>query len=235
MSSVPARRLFTTLQERIAPEHTAVIVVDMQNDYVSIGGAGHRRHGSVDAAQSIIPALQELLRAATRVGTLVVYIQMTMDRDLRLVSDPEYLRRRAVWGDLAVVEKGTWGHEIIPELAPEPGDLLVEKHRRSAFAGTTLDQILRSNHIASTIVTGVVTHGCVDSTVRDAMLRDYYVTLVRDCVSSAAQDLHDATLFLLERIMPLENSIVTTRQIVEQWATLPAVGAPAALAQPMTA
>src|SRR5689334_18685966 len=78
MSSVPARRLFTTLQQRIAPVHTAVIVVDMQNDYVSIGGAGHRRHGSVEAAQSIIPALQTLLSSARRVGALVVYIQMTM-------------------------------------------------------------------------------------------------------------------------------------------------------------
>jgi ureidoacrylate peracid hydrolase len=151
------------------------------------------------------------------------------------VSDPEYLRRREIWGDLAVVEQGTWGHEMVAELAPRPGDMIVDKHRRSGFAGTTLDQVLRSNHICSTIVTGVVTHGCVDATVRDAMLRDYYVTVVRDCVSSSSRELHDTALFLLERIMPLEDSVVTHEQITEIWARLPAVNEPVALTPPVTA
>jgi nicotinamidase-related amidase len=220
MCPAPARHLLTTLRERILPAHTAVLVVDMQNDYVSPGGATDQRQGNVAAAQAVIPATARLLRAAREAGALVVYIKMTMDAELRTVSDVEYLRRVDRWGDLGVAVKGTWGHEVCPELAPQKGDLEVEKFRSSGFTGTNLDQVLRSNGIRSTIVTGVVTHGCVDSTARDAMLYDYYLTIARDCVASPNREQHEASLFLLERRMQLPDSLVTADRIIAEWKSL---------------
>jgi nicotinamidase-related amidase len=217
MRGAPSRQLLTTLRERILPGHTAVLVVDMQNDYVSAGGATDRRHGSVEAAQAIIPNIKRLLSAAREVGALVVYVKMAMDAELRTVSDVEYLRRVDRWGDLPVAVKGTWGHEVCPELAPEPGDLEVEKHRSSGFTGTNLDQVLRSNQIRSTIITGVVTHGCVESTVRDAMLYDYYVTLVRDGVASPNREQHQLALMMLENRLQLADSVVTTDCVIAEW------------------
>jgi nicotinamidase-related amidase len=224
MPLVPQRHLLVTFRERILPEHTAVIVVDMQNDYVSLGGATHQRKGNIAPALEIVPRIKGLLTAARDVGALVILVQMTMDADLRCLSDAEYLRRRVRWGDVPCVVEGSWGHEIVPELAPQPRDLVVSKNRSSAFIGTNLDLLLRSNRILTTIVTGTVTNGCVNSTARGAMLHDYNVAVVSDCVASSDRELHDATLMLLRRQLELDDSVVPAQRIIDEWATLPRVG-----------
>ncbi|MGH7845799.1 MAG: cysteine hydrolase family protein, partial [Candidatus Binatia bacterium] len=137
--SASSRQLLTTLKERIEPPHSALLVVDMQNDYVSERGASHKRHGTVSAARAIIPAIQKLLRASRQAGTMIAYIQMTFDPELRLLSDVDYLRRVKRYGETPMVVKGSWGHEVIAELAPQTGDLVVEKQRSSGFVGTNLD------------------------------------------------------------------------------------------------
>jgi nicotinamidase-related amidase len=119
-----------------------------------------------------------------------------------------------------MVVKGTWGHEVVEELAPYPGDMRVEKQRSSAFIGTHLDLLLRSNHIQSVIVTGVVTQGCVMATASSALLHDYYVTVVSDCVASSKKELHDAALLLLKNTLVLEQSVIPARKITDLWAGL---------------
>jgi nicotinamidase-related amidase len=207
----------TTLTDRIKPSRTAVLVVDMQNDYVAEGGASHKRHGTVAAVRSIIPTAQRLIRSARTAGTLVVYIQMTFDSELRLLSDVDYLRRIKRYGETPMVVKGTWGHEVASELAPLPGDMSVEKQRSSAFVGTNLDLLLRSNHIQSVIVTGVVTQGCVLATASSALMHDYYVTVASDCVASANKELHDAALLILRSSLVLEDSTVAAQRIMDVW------------------
>jgi nicotinamidase-related amidase len=216
MSAYP-RMLLTTLKERVKPSHTALLVVDMQNDYVSERGASHKRHTTVSAVRAIIPTIQKLLHASREAGTMVTYIQMTFDPELRLLSDVDYVRRVKRYGETPMVVKGSWGHEVIADLAPQTGDLVVEKQRSSAFVGTNLDLLLRSNHIKSVIVTGVVTQGCVMATATSALLNDYYVTVVTDCVASAQKELHDAALLLLKNTLVLEDSLVTAQQIVDIW------------------
>jgi nicotinamidase-related amidase len=218
VSSTQARNLLTSLDERIKPSHTALLVVDMQNDYLSEGGASHRRHGTVSAMRDIIPPLQKLLTSARHAGILVVYIQMTFDQEMRLLSDVEYLRRIKRYGETPMLVKNTWGHEVVPELAPQPGDMIVEKQRSSAFVGTNLDLLLRSSHIQSVIVTGIVTQGCVLATAKSAAY-DYYVTTVSNCVASHKTELHDAALLLLRNTLALEDSVVTADKITNSWLT----------------
>jgi nicotinamidase-related amidase len=93
--------------------------------------------------------------------------------------------------------EGTWGAEILPEVAPQPGDVVVKKWRSSAFVGTNLDMVLRCNDIKSIVVTGDVTQGCVESTARDAAFHDYYVVVLEDCVATYDRDLHEASLKVL--------------------------------------
>lgn len=217
MSLPHTRKLLTTLSERVTPPRTAVLVVDMQNDYVAEGGASHKRHGTVAAVRSIIPTVQRLVRSARTAGTLVVYIQMTFDSELRLLSDVDYLRRIKRYGETPMVVKGTWGHEVADELAPLPGDMRVEKQRSSGFVGTNLDLLLRSNHIRSVIVTGVVTQGCVLATASSALVHDYYVTVAGDCVASANKELHDAALLILRSSLVLEDSVVAAQKIIDIW------------------
>src|SRR5690349_8229488 len=161
------RQLLSTFREQIDPRHTAVLVVDMQNDYAAPGGATAVRCGSVDGSRAIIPNIHRLLTAAREHGALVVYIKMALDANLRLVSDVEYLRRRNRWRDIPVAVKGSWGFDVVDELAPKPGELQVEKTRSSGFVSTNLDKVLRSHYIRTVLATGVVTNGCVGATVRD--------------------------------------------------------------------
>src|SRR5215510_5349390 len=217
MSLPHSRKFLTTLRDRIAPTRTALLIVDMQNDYVAEGGASHKRHGTVAAVRAIIPTVKQLLLSARTAGTMVAYIQMTFDPELRLLSDVDYLRRVKRYGETPMVVKGTWGHEVVDELAPLPGEMRVEKQRSSAFVGTNLDLLLRSNHIQSVIVTGVVTQGCVLAAASSALMHDYYVTVASDCVASANKELHDAALLILRNSLVLEDSVVGARKIMDIW------------------
>jgi nicotinamidase-related amidase len=92
---------------------------------------------------------------------------------------------------------GTSGAEGIEALAPAPGEVLVKKHRSSAFWGTDLNMLLRSNGIKTIIITGCTTEGCIESTARDGQFNDYYVVIAEDCVGSDNAALHEASLLLM--------------------------------------
>lgn len=212
----PESKMLVRFEERVESPHTALIIVDMQNDYVSTGGATDRRYGTVAPQQAIIPANRALLDEARRSGVLVIFVQMGLDRAALYNSGPDLLRRYKRYGHDEVVIKGTWGYEIIDELAPLEGELRVEKHRPSAFTGTDLDLILRSNSIKTCVVTGVVTNGCVNATARDVFLYDYYLVLCSDCVASPRRDLHDAALLLLENQLE-EGSVSPSARVIKAW------------------
>src|SRR5690348_16381052 len=93
--------------------------------------------------------------------------------------------------------EGSWGWQVIDDLAPAASDVLVDKRRPSGFHATPLDDILRQREIKTVIFTGVSTHGCVEATARDAELRDYYVVVLDDCVAAYSHELHQAALVVM--------------------------------------
>jgi len=109
--------------------------------------------------------------------------------------------------------EGTEGQQIIPELAPKPGDVVVRKYRSSGFWGTNLDMLLRSNGIKSIVITGATTEGCVESTARDGLFNDYYVIVPEDCVASDDPAQHDASLLLMRH----RFDVVPSSEILEMW------------------
>jgi len=185
--------LLKTLPERIAPAHTALLVVDMQNDFCAKGGyvdavMGRDVGGSVAVAQSI----QSLVDAARRAGVFIVWV--------KAIYDPKYqsapmLAKRDEMGlnDAVCCAEDTWGADWFM-LDPGEGEPELKKHRFSAFVGTPLEGLLRRRGIRSLVVSGVATNICIDSTLRDGFLRDYYIAVPSDCVGSANQELHEATL-----------------------------------------
>ena len=114
---------------------------------------------------------------------------------------------------LAYTVEGTPGQEIIDELKPQMGDLLIRKYRSSGFWGTNLDMLLRSNNIKSVIMTGCTTEGCVESTARDALFNDYYVILPEECVASDDPRQHVASLFLMRH----RFDVVLSTDILAAW------------------
>lgn len=156
--------------DRVAldPATTAVVVVDMQHDFVSEGGA---LQGPDTAAT--VPVIADLLERARSAGVFVAYSQ-----DTHAEGDPEW----AIWPEHARV--GTWGWEIVPELAPREGELVVRKPRYDAFYGTPLEHELRLRGIATLVICGTVANICVHYTAASAALRWFRVVIPRDGISA---------------------------------------------------
>ena len=188
------KQVFETLEELVRPTHTALIVIDMQNDFCTRGGYYDANGRDVTGIAATVPKIADLVEAARASDVLTIWIQQALLPDAAADS-PAWLRRRTrgihppEWALF-----GTWGYEFVEHLTPLPGEPVVMKHRSSALVGTPLDLILRSNQIQTVAVTGCVTQGCVESTARDATFLDYYVVLVADCVGTTDKLLHEASL-----------------------------------------
>ena len=169
MINVPASPVESRVE--VHPDRTALIVVDMQNDFV------HPRGGlCVASAQATVPAIARLLQFARGHGLPVVYTQ-----DWHRPNDPEF----GLWGAHAVA--GTWGAEIVAELAPGPDDVLIRKLRYDGFYGTSLEHELRQRRITSLIVTGTVSNICVLHTAGSAALRWFEIVVPVDAVSALTE------------------------------------------------
>jgi nicotinamidase-related amidase len=213
MLEIAGKQVFTTLEELVDPAHTALLVVDMQRDFCTPGGAFDKLGVDISMYPPMVPRLARLIDGARAAGVPVFYIQMTVLPG-RISDSPAQIRfnLRLHLGSDGVVEPldytpdGSEGQEIIPELAPRDGDVVVKKYRSSAFWGTNLDMLLRANGIKTCIVSGCTTEGCVESTARDAMFGDYYVVIPEDCVASDDRAQHDASLLLMRHRFDLAPS-----------------------------
>ncbi|HWZ17465.1 MAG TPA: isochorismatase family cysteine hydrolase [Ktedonobacteraceae bacterium] len=223
MITIENKVVYTTLAELVNRKHTAVIVVDMQNDFCKAGWTFDRLGIDISMYPSMLPRLSRLLTGARDIGVQVIYIQMTVLPN-RMSDSPAQIRfnlrlhlaSHGATQPLLYTLEDTPGQEIIAELAPEPGDLVVRKYRSSGFWGTNLDMLLRSNGIETVIVTGCTTEGCVESTARDAMFKDYYVVLPEDCVASDDPRQHEASLFLMRH----RFDVVSSDDILTIWKEL---------------
>lgn len=153
---------------RLNPSHTALVVVDMQNDFVKEGGSL-----LVPDAEGSIPKIQGLLSLARESGAKVVFTQ-----DTHTDGDPEW----EIWPEH--VREGSWGWQIVEELAPRDEETVIRKVRYDAFYGTHLDHFLRLWGIDTLVVCGTVANICVHYTAASAALRWYDVVIPKDATSA---------------------------------------------------
>jgi nicotinamidase-related amidase len=172
------------------PGRTALILIDMQRDFVDPGGFGETLGNDVSQLQAVIPPLKAVLRATREAGITVIH---TREGHLPDLSDcpPAKLNRgnpSQRIGDPGpkgrILIRGEYGHDIIDDLAPVPGELVIDKPGKGSFYATGLDEILRGKGVDSLIVTGVTTEVCVHTTVREANDRGYECLVLSDCVGS---------------------------------------------------
>jgi ureidoacrylate peracid hydrolase len=200
------------------PSTTAVVVVDMQNDFGSEGGMFHRAGLDISGIQSCIAPTAKVLSLARASGVKIVFLKMGFRPDLSDMGSgdaPNRVRHlnlfrvgqpASVPGAGRVLVQGDWGTQIVDQLAPGPGDTIVKKHRFSGFFETDLDAILKSWSIRHLIFTGCTTSVCVESSMRDAFFRDYLSVLLADCAAEPLGDIaprsnHDATLLVIEAML----------------------------------
>jgi nicotinamidase-related amidase len=224
LKNVNGTEVFSTLAEIVNPAHTALLVIDVQNDGVRPDGWFARNGKDVSAAVEMLPRLVTLVTAARRAGVLPVFIQQTTLPGNQSDSPAWlYFKTRDGRTRTDYETDGTWGHQITDELAVRADDIRVKKFRPSAFHGTSLDAILRANGIRSVVTCGVITQGCVQATTTDASFHDYYTVLAEDCVASYSPALHDNALTFLKS----RYDAVTGDELAALWAGWPA-GEPAA-------
>jgi len=196
---------------------TAVIVVDMQNDFCSKGGLLEFQGVDLTILQPVVPKIRKVLDVARKTGLKVIYLKMGYKPDLSDVG----LRGSASWNNNRDVGKpvktstgiegrilirDTWNTEIIGELKPEPGDIVLYKTRFSGFYQTDLDSTLKKLGVRFLIVTGCTTSVCVESTIRDAVFRDYSPVLLSDCTAepigfNLPHSNYEASLFLIKELL----------------------------------
>lgn len=200
----------------LAPASTAVLVVDMQNDFGSEGGMFHRAGIDIAPIQAAVTPTARVLAAARAAGIKIIYIKMEFRPDLSDAGPPGSPNRirHALFGvgtpvmapdesKGRILIRDTWNTAIVDELTPEPDDIVVSKHRFSGFYQTDLDAILRTLGVTHLIVTGCTTSVCVESTIRDAMFRDYTCLLLEDCTAEPVgyglpRSNHEASLLVLQ-------------------------------------
>ncbi len=195
---------------------TAVIVVDMQNDFGSKGGMFDRAGIDISGIQKAVGPTAKVLASGREAGIKIVYLKMAFRPDLSDLGTPDSVNRvrhlqfgvgktiRAPDGrESRILIRDTWDTDILPELKPQADDVVIYKHRFSGFYQTDLDATLKKLGIKHLIITGCTTSVCVEATVRDAMYRDYSCVLLTDCMSqptlgnSLPGSNHDASLVLI--------------------------------------
>lgn len=177
----------------IDPQQTAVIVVDMQNDFGAKGGSFDRAGIDTEPIRAIVPAVARTIAAARAAHIKVIYLKMGFQPDLSDIGPrdaPNYVKHlRLHVGEPNTAPDGTasrflirdtWDTEIIPELKPTNSDIVIWKHRFSGFHETDLNATLKQLGIRYLIFTGATTSVCVESTMRDAMFLDYIPVLLTD-------------------------------------------------------
>jgi ureidoacrylate peracid hydrolase len=197
---------------------TAVIVVDMQNDFGSKGGMFDRAGLDISMIRGAVPPTSRVLASARQSGMAIIYLKMGFSPDLSdvgPVDSPNRTRhlRFGVGQRLSAPDgtegrmliRDTWNTDIVPELEPESGDIVIYKNRFRGFFETELDDVLRRRGTKYLIVTGCTTSVCVESTVRDAMFRDYSCVLLEDCMGEPiGNDLprsnHEASLLTMQTL-----------------------------------
>jgi nicotinamidase-related amidase len=221
------------LAERVDRSATALVIVDMQNDFILPTGvhvAFAKQPHQIDSGEvrsgeelapgyarmpSVIRANQDLIAAARKAGVPVIWscIQNTRETNARFWSSE----------GLFSCMIGTPGANLVDGLAPASNDTVIFKTRHSAFFGTNLDGILRMMQVRGVVVTGVGTAGCVEATVRDAMMRDYWVVIAGDACGSGDIEIHDSALVRMNRLFGI---VADSPEIIACWQSSTARDAP---------
>ena len=193
-----------TLAEKVRPQHCALVVIDVQNDFCAPGGMMDSEGLPLDAVEAMARRIPATIRAAREAGATVVFVRnsySTAGNDyLSDVWLEQATRRRAgSYVRREVCAEGSFGWRFFDGIEPGPGEPVVTKHRFGAFHNTALEVILRARGIRTVVFVGVATNVCVETSAREAFLRDYYVVFTSDGTATYDDESHRATLRTIDR------------------------------------
>jgi nicotinamidase-related amidase len=186
------------------PRTTALLIIDMQRDFVMPGGFGEALGNDVTPLQATIEPTRRVLEAARKSGMMVIHTREGHRPDLHDCPPTKLVRGRGKTriGDPGpmgrILVRGEVGHDIVPELYPIAGETVIDKPGKGAFYATDLELVLRNAGIRTLLVCGVTTEVCVNTTVREANDRGYECVVLSDCVGSYFPDFQKMALAMIK-------------------------------------
>lgn len=186
------------------PRTCALMIIDMQRDFVDPGGFGEALGNDVSLLRKAIAPTRKVLDAAREIGMLVIHTREGHRQDLSDLPQSKKLRGKlkAGIGDPGpmgrILVRGEYGHDIVDELKPLPGEPIVDKPGKGAFYATDLDSMLHNRGIKQLVVCGVTTEVCVNTSVREANDRGYDCLVLEDCVGSYFPEFQIASLNMIK-------------------------------------
>jgi ureidoacrylate peracid hydrolase len=200
---------------QLDPQRTALVIVDVQNDYAhKEGHLGKKMGMGVQRARKILPTIRKLIDCCKSAGAFVVWVQsvrtdQNCEKARHKISPPRFAD-----GWLGGPKINTFGSQIIDEIKPSsPDDVVVQKWRNSAFFKTALEQILRNKGIDTLLMVGIATNVCVESTLRDAYFRDFDIVLVKDGCFAPSRREHLGTI---RRVESSYGAVATSDEVMRK-------------------
>ncbi|WP_421723878.1 cysteine hydrolase family protein [Bauldia sp.] len=204
------------------PRHTALIIVDMQRDFVEDGGACGVGGMDVKPLQAVIPPIKAVLDAFRDAGSVVVHTRYGFKPDLSNLPESMRQQSRDAGGEYGtagplgrILTEGEAGFQIVEELTPLPGEIVIDKSTFGAFTYTDLDSTLRGKGITHCVICGVTTQCCVEGTLREAVDRGYFVLTLADCCGAFEDEFQQGTLRTIQSEGHLFGWIARSSDLVD--------------------
>ncbi|AIT79465.1 cysteine hydrolase family protein [Novosphingobium pentaromativorans] len=201
------------LEEMLPPASTALVVVDIQNDFAAAEGLVGRFGVDLDPIEAVIDRIEAMIAAARKVGVTIAFMRVVTRPETDSTALKTLMARRGSGGGEAICRAGQPGADYY-RLFPESGDIEIEKLLFDSFHGTDLDDQLKARKIDTVVMTGITTECCVDSTARGAFHRGYNVFVVSDACAAYEPGLHTGSLLALQKNLAL---LTTAQDVMEAW------------------
>jgi ureidoacrylate peracid hydrolase len=206
--------MLTSLEAILQPGRCALLVVDVQNDFVHPDGWSGRHRPEGPALRQVIPVINRLIAAGREEGVRVCYLMMEHGPQVDLPNYRARYAMRGMDGDI-LCAAGGWGAELDAEvLPPDPRDLRVVRHSYDGFTGTSLDALLRAEGRETVVAAGVVTNLCIQTTVQHAFALGYYVVVAEDATAATSEVVQSVTL---DNFRQFFGAVVPGDTIIRHW------------------